>query len=81
MAVIGISGQGAGGEREAFAVGDGEGDFGTEFIGLVGLALGETDNLGRVQAVELVLGAALLGEEALDQPEQRGETSLRAVSE
>jgi len=42
----------------------------------VDLAFGDVDDLGGMQAVEVVIVRGLLGRQRLDQPEQAAETSL-----
>ncbi len=64
MAVVRIAVQGLGVEHELAALGLGDrgchGDLAAEFVGRAGLALADTLDLGRVQAVELPAALALL---------------------
>ena len=76
VAVIGIAGEGLGGQEQALPVGRRDRHLGAELVALVSLAFGDADHFGGMQAVELVVVPRFLDEQPLDQPEQAGEAGL-----
>ncbi len=69
VAVIGVIREGLDAHDETLLVGHGQAHLHPELVRLVGLALGDALHLGGMEAVDLALGEALLGEDLLRQDE------------